>query len=107
MSENSRKPAAPVTIALADDHDVVRQGLHALLEREPALSVIGEAANGLEAVEMVERLRPRILVLDLMMPGLNGLEVTRRVTRRSPEQSGPRIRASLGQNSGCTDRQMN
>lgn len=74
-----------MTIALADDHDVVRQGLRALIERERGLSVIGEAADGLEAVEMVERLRPQILVLDLMMPGLNGLEVARRVSRRWPQ----------------------
>lgn len=72
------------TIVLADDHNVVRQGLRALLEGEPDLSIIGEASNGLEAVELAERLRPNVLVVDVMMPGLNGLEVTREVTQRSP-----------------------
>lgn len=73
------------TIVLADDHNVVRQGLRALLEGEPDLSIVGEASNGLEAVELAERLRPNVLVVDVMMPGLNGLEVTREVTQRSPQ----------------------
>ena len=68
-----------VTILLADDHIVVRQGLRSLLELEPEFKVVGEASNGVEAIQMVEQLRPHILVLDLMMPALNGLEVTRRV----------------------------
>ncbi|MEW5986872.1 MAG: response regulator transcription factor [Chloroflexota bacterium] len=73
------------TIILADDHNVVRQGLRALLDMEPDFSIIGEAADGLVAVEMVERLRPDVLVVDLMLPGLGGLEVTREVGRRSPQ----------------------
>ena len=72
------------TILLADDHTVVRQGLRALLEREPDLSVIGEAADGLDAVQHTERLRPDVLVVDLMMPGLGGLEVVRQVRQRVP-----------------------
>ena len=71
------------TILLADDHHVVRQGLCALLEAEPDFSIVGEAADGLQVLEQVERLRPDVLVLDLMMPGLNGLEVMREITRRS------------------------
>lgn len=73
------------TIVLADDHQIVRQGLRALLESEPDFQLLGEAGDGLEAVQLIERLRPQVLVLDLMMPGLNGLEVTRQVTKRSPE----------------------
>jgi len=72
------------TIVLADDHHVVRQGLRSLLEAEPDFSVVGETGDGLEAAQQVERLQPDALVLDLMMPGLNGLEVTRQVSRRSP-----------------------
>jgi DNA-binding NarL/FixJ family response regulator len=72
------------TILLADDHQVVRHGLRSLLEGEPGFSVAGEAADGLEAAELVDRLKPDILVLDLMMPGLNGLEVIRLARRRSP-----------------------
>ncbi len=70
-----------VTILLADDHAIVRDGLKALLKDEQDFVVIGEAADGLEAVRMVDRLRPDVLVLDLMMPGLTGLEVTRQVSR--------------------------
>ncbi len=70
-----------ITIVLADDHHVVRQGLRALLQAERDLRVVGETGDGLEAVRLVEQLSPRVLVVDLMMPGLGGLEVTRRVTR--------------------------
>jgi two-component system response regulator NreC len=72
-------------IVLADDHHVVRQGLRSLLAAEPDFSVVGETGDGLEAAQLVERLQPDVLVLDLMMPGLNGLEVTRRVSQRSPQ----------------------
>jgi two-component system response regulator NreC len=72
-----------LTIVLADDHHVVRQGLRALLEAAPDFRVVGEAGDGLEAVELAEHLQPDVLVLDLMMPGLNGLEVTRQVSQRS------------------------
>ncbi|MBE0480143.1 MAG: response regulator transcription factor [Dehalococcoidia bacterium] len=72
------------TIVLADDHKIVRQGIRVLLESEPDLSVIGEAANGTEAISLVNELKPDILVVDLKMPGLNGIEVTRRVTRACP-----------------------
>lgn len=71
------------TIVLADDHQIVRQGLRVLLEAEPDLSIVGETGDGLEAVDLVERLQPDVLVVDLMMPGLNGLEVTRQVRKRS------------------------
>lgn len=73
------------TIVLADDHHVVRQGLRALLEAEADLSVIGEAADGLEVVALVERLRPNVLIVDLVMPGLGGLEITRQVSQRTPQ----------------------
>jgi len=70
---------------LSDDHPVVRQGLRALLEAETDFRLIGEAGDGLEAVQLAERLCPNVLVLDLMMPGLNGLEVARRVSQRTPQ----------------------
>ena len=72
------------TIVLADDHHVVRHGLRSLLEAEPDFSVVGETGDGLEAAQLVERLQPDVLVLDMMMPSLNGLEVTRQVGQRSP-----------------------
>lgn len=67
------------TIVLADDHDVVRRGLQFILETEADFDVVGEAADGLETVHIVEQLQPDVLVVDVMMPGLNGLEVLRRV----------------------------
>jgi DNA-binding NarL/FixJ family response regulator len=74
-----------VTILLVDDHQLVRQGLRVLLDAEPDIQVLGEAGDGLEAIQLVERLKPNVLVLDLMMPGVNGLEVTRQVSRRFPD----------------------
>lgn len=72
------------TIVLADDHQVVRQGLKALLDAEPDFRVVGEAGDGLQAVRRVEMVSPRVLVLDLMMPGLNGLDVIPRIRKCSP-----------------------
>jgi DNA-binding NarL/FixJ family response regulator len=74
-----------ITIVLADDHHVVRQGLRALLEAESDFSVVGEAGDGLEALRLVDQLNPNVLVLDLMMPGLNGLEVARQIGKRSSQ----------------------
>ena len=71
-----------VSIMLADDHHIVRKGLRALLEAETDFRVVGEASDGLSAVKEVTNLKPDILVLDLMMPGLNGLEVARQVRQR-------------------------
>ena len=73
------------TILLVDDHPVVRQGLRVLLEAEPDLSVVGEAADGLEVAKLVEDLQPKVMVLDLVMPSLNGLEVTRHVRQHFAE----------------------
>jgi two-component system response regulator NreC len=73
-----------ISIMLADDHPVVRRGMQTLLEAEPDFSVIGETGDGLDTVREVERLQPDVLVLDLMMPGLSGLEVLRIIRQRSP-----------------------
>ena len=72
------------TIVLADDHHIVRRGLRALLEIEPGFIIAGESSDGLETINLVESLKPDILVLDLMMGALNGLEITRQVLSRSP-----------------------
>jgi two-component system response regulator NreC len=73
-----------ISIVLADDHPVVRRGIQAVLETETEFSVVGEAGDGLETVRLVECLQPDVLVLDLMMPGLSGLEALRVVRQRSP-----------------------
>lgn len=74
-----------ITILLADDHQLVREGLRALLEARPDCFVVGEAADGLEVFGLVEHLKPDVLILDLMMPGLNGLEIIRQVSEQVPE----------------------
>ena len=73
-----------VTVLLADDHPIVRQGLRHLLEAEPDLKIVGEASDGLQAVQLTEKFRPNVLIVDMMMPDLNGLEVLRQVKDRSP-----------------------
>ena len=73
------------TIVIADDHPVVRQGLQTLLSQEPGFRIVGEASDGLQTIEMVKRLKPAVLILDLMMPDINGIEVTRRVKKCSPK----------------------
>ncbi len=72
------------TIVLADDHNVVRQGIKSLLAGEPDFEVVGEACDGFEASALVERLKPDVAVLDLMMEGINGLEVARQIKKRCP-----------------------
>jgi two-component system, NarL family, response regulator NreC len=74
-----------ITIVLADDHLVVRKGLRALLSAESDFDIVGESGDGLETVEIVEALQPQILVLDLMMSGINGLEVARQLSKRTPQ----------------------
>lgn len=74
-----------ITIVLADDHPIVRQGLRTLLEGQPDYQIIGEAEDGLKAIALVEELKPDVLIVDVMMPGLNGLEVTKRSRQRVPQ----------------------
>jgi len=68
-----------VTVLLADDHTIVRQGLRVLLEAEPDLKVVGEVSDGREAVAAARTLRPDIVVMDIAMPALNGIEATRQI----------------------------
>ena len=71
-------------ILIADDHEVVRKGLRSLLESEPGFEVVGEASNGREAVERATVAKPDVVVLDIGMPELNGLEATRRIVKAAP-----------------------
>ena len=77
MTADSEHP--PIRLVLADDHAVLRAGLRALLAAEPDLSVVGEAGNGAEAIALVERKRPDVVVMDLDMPEMDGLEATRHI----------------------------
>src|SRR3712207_2117741 len=73
-----------ITVIVADDHSIVRQGLRSLLEGEESCQVVGEAADGLTAIDLIERLQPDVAILDLQMPDLDGLEVARRARDKSP-----------------------
>ncbi len=71
-------------VVLADDHQLFRDGLSSLLQRSPGFDVVGQAADGLEAVRLCHELRPDVVLLDISMPGLNGIEATRRITAEVP-----------------------
>ena len=73
-----------ISILVADDHAVVRAGLRALLQSDPSLHIAGEAAGGLEAISLVEKLQPDILVLDLSMPDMDGILVTKELHEKYP-----------------------
>jgi DNA-binding NarL/FixJ family response regulator len=73
-----------IKILLADDHGLVRKGLRLLLEREPGMEVVGEAADGREAVQLAETLEPDIVVMDIAMPQWNGIDATGQIIKRSP-----------------------
>ncbi len=74
-----------ITVLLADDHTIVREGLRKLLEIEPDIEVVGEAATGRQAVAMTSQLRPAVVVMDIAMPLLNGVEATRQILRAAPD----------------------
>ena len=74
----------PLRVALVDDHEIVRQGLRWLLEDYEDIRVVGEAQDGLEAIAMAEKLKPDVIVMDVNMPGLNGIEATRRIVLEQP-----------------------
>jgi DNA-binding NarL/FixJ family response regulator len=73
-----------IRILLADDHAVVRQGFKMILSAQPDMEIVGEAGNGREAVELAEKLKPEVVVMDVAMPELNGIEATRRLGDSSP-----------------------
>ena len=73
-----------ITVLLADDHQIVREGFRSLLSHEPDIQVIGEASNGREAVHLSRKLRPDVIVMDIAMPMLNGLEATRQISQALP-----------------------
>ena len=76
--------AQRVRVLIVDDHTLLRQALRMMLDDNDALEVVGEAANGREAVEAAERLRPDVVLMDMVMPSLNGIEATRQIAKRTP-----------------------
>jgi two-component system response regulator NreC len=80
----SRYGMKRIRILLADDHAVVRQGFKMILGAQPDMEIVGEAGNGREAVELAERLKPEVVVMDVSMPELNGIEATRRLADSTP-----------------------
>src|SRR5207245_10164565 len=75
----------PFRILVADDHEVVRRGLCALLQAQPDWEICGEANDGREALEKTQKLKPDVVILDIGMPTLNGLEATRQIPRLNPQ----------------------
>src|SRR6266481_5951936 len=73
-----------ITVLVADDHTLVRQGFRALLEAERDIAIVGEAGTGRQAVQLAKRLRPDVVLMDIAMPLLNGLEATRQIIREVP-----------------------
>ena len=73
------------TILIADDHPLFRRSVRAVLENEPDFEVVGEAANGVEAVRMADEIRPDVMLMDITMPELDGLEATRQIKAKHPE----------------------
>jgi two-component system, NarL family, response regulator LiaR len=76
--------AVPVRVLIADDHSVVRQGLRMFLKLDPELEVVGEAANGQEAIRMARALTPDVVLMDLLMPGTDGITATQRIKAEVP-----------------------
>ena len=74
-----------ITALIVDDHEVVREGLRLSLSRAPHIRVVGEAADGASAFELAERRKPDVVIMDVRMPGMDGLEATKLMTEKVPE----------------------
>jgi DNA-binding NarL/FixJ family response regulator len=77
--------ANKLKVLLVDDHALVRRGFRRMLEDEPSFQVVGEASDGLEAVQLAEQLRPEVIVMDCALPQINGIEASRRILAKQPE----------------------
>jgi len=74
-----------ISVLLVDDHSLVRRGFRRILEDEPDITVAGEAGDGLQAIKLADELRPKVIVMDCAMPGMNGLEATRQILAKRPQ----------------------
>ena len=77
-----------INVVLADDHTIVRDGLRALLEANPEIKVVGDASNGKQVLEQVNELQPDVVIMDISMPELNGIDATRRDPESTPRGAG-------------------
>jgi DNA-binding NarL/FixJ family response regulator len=77
--------ADKLTVVLVDDHALVRKGFRRMLEDDPAISVVGEASNGEDAVRLALELKPKVVVMDCALPGIDGIEATRRIRAKMPD----------------------
>jgi DNA-binding NarL/FixJ family response regulator len=73
-----------ISVLLVDDHSLVRRGFRRILEDEPDIAVVGEASDGAEAIRLAQELRPKVIVMDCAMPGMNGLQATRKILENQP-----------------------
>jgi DNA-binding NarL/FixJ family response regulator len=73
-----------ITVLLVDDHQLVRKGFRRILEDDPEIQVVGEAGSGVDAIRMAEEFSPRVVVMDMAMPGLDGVQATREILKKSP-----------------------
>jgi DNA-binding NarL/FixJ family response regulator len=78
-------PEEKISVLLVDDHSLVRRGFRRMLEDEPDIKVVGEAADGEEAVKLARALMPRVIVMDCALPGINGLQATRKILQSAPD----------------------
>ena len=77
--------SSEITVLLVDDHSLVRKGFRRMLEDDPEIRVVGEATNGQEAIKLAQELHPRVIVMDMAMPGLDGVQATREILKHRPD----------------------